>query len=701
MIRIYPPPTLYDDAIALVKSDTTVDTSGFFLRRSYHVPWSSIPTTFILETDQPEAVHTITVNRDTVYSTVPGAAITNIQLLLEKGANRIDVSAGDDGGGVHVAATAVETWFRALGREFYLAVSMRLDAMEQQLKHPWTTRISGHLLPFGDLFLPSSAPRMHQTRLAIITAMGGRQGHGDGVMQMASALYYCTPHVTKNRDSEFMVPGRDWLLAGMSSHATQGELNGRMFDVWTPNACLAHKSALVRLVSNLRSPDLAEPPSLTLDDVGDEQVLLQNRDGQTEVHRLNTSDASCVTIDQTCDATDRVFLETQEVVEMTFLSPQVPFDRVVTKPLHFGFFDSGFNWDESTGTGLPGIGGDDHLDNVDEHDIYGTGFRDVGLSRRFDYACLDTMDASGQRVAKFTFPLDTTQPEDDVGMPLLADVDVGAPSGAPGTTVLWATSAQPWLAHGDWVRIKEQGVDLFLVSVWPVLGSVNKSGPVTVAATDGGHIVTAPAGFFEPRHAGCGIQFTTQKACIVRVSTDGTTAYITGNATLPVGAVDAEVYLPLRDRHSTTMPGYSGHRVFELTFGDPLVGSQVLTGDGLDRRYAPRVVGSFASGAEYIEVMSDIPMQPNDRLFITDTSYLVVAGTVLLGTHALLNLPIYGVDLAAPAGSSFTNGQSLYCVRAMSCFVEGDPVTPLSTSYLAPADYIMPVAPVPLAPPPV
>lgn len=698
MIRIYPPPTLYDDAIALVKSDTTVDTSGFFLRRSHHVPWSSIPTTFVLETDQPEEVHTITVNRDTVYSTVPGAKITNIQLQLDKGANRIAVSCGEDGGGVNVAATAIETWFRALGREFYLAVSMRLDAMEQQLKHPWTTRISGHLLPYGDLFLPSSSPRMHQTRLAIITAMGGRQGHGDGVMQMASALYYCTPHVTRNRDSEFMVPEKDWLLAGMTSHATQGEMNGRMFDVWTPNACLAHKSALVRLVQNLRSSDVAEPPSLTVDDVGDEQVLLSNRDGTQEVHRLNTNDASCVTIDQSCDSTDRVFMETEEVIEMTFLSPQVPFDRVVTKPLHFGFFDQGYNWDESEGTGLPGIGGDDHLDSVDVDDLFGNGFEGAGLSRRLDYACLDTMDASGQRVAKFSFPLDDIAPEDDVGMPLVADVDVGAPSGAPGTSSLWAKSAQPWLAHGDWVRVKEQNIDLFLVAVWPVLGSVVKTGSVTVAATAGGHIATAPAGFFEPRYAGCGIQFTTQKACIIRVSADGTTAYLTGNAVLPLGATTAEVYLPVRDRQSTTMPGFSGHRLFELTFGDPLV-AQVFTGDGLDRRYAPRVVGSFSSGSEYIEVMSDIPMETNDRLFFTDTTYMVVAGTVSVGTHALFNLPIYGVDLAEPMGPSLTNGQSLYCVRAVSCFTEGDPVTPLSTSSLAPDDYIMPGIPVPLTPP--
>ena len=691
MIRIYPLPTLFDEAVSLVKSDTTVDTSGFYLRRSFHVPWSTIPTTFVLETDSPNEVHEISLNRDTTISTIPGANRSNISILLSKGANRIVVTTTNEAGGVNVAATAIETWFRSLGREFYIAVSQRLDEFEQQLKHPWTTRISAHLLPFSNLFLSSAATRMHQTRLALITALGGRQGHGDGVMQMGSSLYYCTPHVTRHRDSEFMVPGRDWLLPGMTSHATQGELNGRMLDVWTPNACLAHKSALVLLLQNLGAEDATEPPSFRIDDVGDDQILLTNREGTQEVHRLNSLDPDCSTIEQSqsCEDNDRVFLDTQETLEMVFLSPQIPFDRAVTKPIHFGFFDDGYAWDESTGSGEPGIGGDDHLDSVDMDDPFGTGFLGVGLSRRLDYACLDTVGAVGQRIAKFAFPLDDLTPFATTGMSLTADVDVGAPSGAPGSTTLWVTSPQPWLAQGDWVRTQDPDADLFVVGAWPVFGTLVKTGAATIASVSGGFTATAAAGFFEPRHAGCGIQVGTQKACIVRVSTDGTTATLTGNTVLPTGAATVDVYLPLRDRQSTTMPGLSGHRVFELTFGDPLAG-QVFTGDVLDRRYAPRAVGSWGSGSEYIEVMSDMPVYPDDRLYLTDTSFKVIIGTVVVGTHPLFQLPVYGLDLLEPLGVAVTTGQSLYCTKAESCFVDGDPVTPLAMTTLVPDDYITP-----------
>jgi hypothetical protein len=691
VIRIYPTKTLYDDVVSELKADTTVGTSGFFLRRPSAVPWSVNPTTFTLETDHVGIPHTITLNRDTTVVHVPVGNVSQLVLSLVKGANKVVVTCEGDTGAVNVAATAVEAWFRALGRAFYLNAYQRLADIRQALQHPWTTRLTGHLLPYADLFFPSESIRLHQTRLALTAAIGGRHGFGDGVLQTASALYYCTPFVTKSRDSEFMVPGRDWLLAGMSSAATQSELNGRLLDVWTPNVCSAHKTALVLFSKNLAAPDAIDDPPFTLDDVGDDQLLFTERDGTKTIHRLATDDGDCTQLDQSAACLDntRAFLDVEELVEAVMLSPQIPFDRAVTKPLHFGFFDAGFVWDGSSSS-VPGISGGTALDNVDAADPFGTGFLGAPL-RSMDSACFDTVGALGQRLAKFAFPLGTTSPSVPVGSPVVADVDVGAPTGSVGTASVWVTSSQPSMREG-YLRDISASAEYTVMAAWPVQGTDLKSGVATLSAVAGSPTVrtaSAAAGFFESRHAGCGIRVGTTKCSIRSVSADGSSAVLAGNAAFPTGSATVTVYLPVRDRQSTSVPGFSGNRVFELSLGDNLL-SQLATGDQLDYRPAPQVFGSFIAGSAYIEVLSDVAISVNDVLWLTETTNVKVEAVLPISVHPQLGFTVYGIDLVAPTLVSLADGQMLHAVASVSCFVEGDPVTLLSTTSLSPSGYITP-----------
>lgn len=689
MLRIYPLPTLFDDTVALLKADTPVQTSSFFVRRAHTVPWSINPTLFQLETSTPDEIHEVTVNDILVLRTVPGNGTSTVNLPLEKGANHIVVSCLGQVSSAHVAATAVESWFRGLGRAFYGAVSQRLNEFETALAGNWTTRLSGHLLPYSDLFLPSQMPRLHQTRLAVITTMGHRLGHGDGVMQIGSAVYYCTPHVSRSRDSEFMAPEDD--MTGISSAATINEMNGRVFDVWTPNVCAAASAALVLYVQNLAAEDDPNPPPLALVDVGDRQVLLAAPDGTLETHNVDPLDPTCSAIDSTqssCDDSARVFLDFEEVDEAVMLSPQVPFDRIVERPINFGFFDSGTYFDASAGSELPGIGGDDHFDTIDVDDPLGTGFLGVSLSRRFDNACLDTTLSLAQRLAKFAFPLSSVNTDWSIASTVYADVAVGAPSGAIGTTSLWVKSASHWLNNGDRLRTIDPYDDLFIVSVWPVFNGVVKTAAVTVTAAGPVMQVAAPAGFFEQRHQGCGFRVGLQQACIVSVSTDGTTARIAGNTGMPLGAGTGEVYLPVRDRQSTDSPGYSGYRVFELTLGDPLP-AQVSQDEMMDVRVSPRAVGAWASGSTYVEISADMVPSQGDVLYVTDSLSYDITAAIPTGS-TVGGWPVYALDLGSALVTSLSNGQALYAVRTVSCFEDGDPVTPLSLLTLRPTNYIAP-----------
>ena len=342
MLTIRPRQTVYDEAIALAKSDTPVEKSAFYLRRAYMVPWTVNDTTFVLTTSEPTAKHTVNLNREYTISFIPGASQFEVSLPLLKGANRVEVRTASQVGTCNVGATAVETWFQALGRAFYRSFLRDIQEFRDQLSSPLTTLLSGHLLPYSDLFIPSEYPRLHQTKLAISTYLGGRAGFSDGVMRIASALYYCTPHVTRVEDAEYLYPNLYTPVVGMQTSPSLGEVHGRLFDVWSPNVCLASKAALLRLAQNIGSPDVPSEAPFTAVSVDDRQILL--RTGEViDVHRIDPLDVDCSSINDNviCDLGVRAFVDMSSVRQAVLTSPQVPLDATVTRPVNFGFFDSG------------------------------------------------------------------------------------------------------------------------------------------------------------------------------------------------------------------------------------------------------------------------------------------------------------------------------------------------------------------------
>ena len=547
VLALYPQPSLFDDDVALVRNATPVKVSAFYVRRPMYVPWSAEETTFVLETDEPSATHEIIVNRSGRTKFVPGEKKYSIQLQLKQGANRIEISTPSQSTYITVAATGVESWFTSLGREYYLSTGQRLNDIRDQFNTPWTTRISAHFIPYADLFLPARMPKIQQTRLATMTSMGQRLGHGDGVRQIATAVSYSTPFVTDPLDTEFVTPGLYEDYPMVTTYPTTGAVKGRVLDLWSPNNCLAAHQALFQLVLAMGGEDVIGTKVLDLVSKDDRQIILKYLGGPPEVHYLDPMSSECSDIEfnTSCDASVRVWAQVYSDIDIVMATPQMSFDETVESAINFGFFDEGAYFDASTGHTDPGLGGgDDHFDTVDVDDPYGDGFKGFSLSRRFDApACLDTRIQVGQRLSKFTAPLKTTTdltPEPPLveGDLLTVDAETGAPPATIGTDSFWATSNRLYMYEGDQVRFEALDLETSIVSAWPVLDDTSQIDrtELTATYTPSGteKIITAPTKFFTLMHQGYGLQIASEVY-------DGSTAAVsvTNGAVAVVGASTA------------------------------------------------------------------------------------------------------------------------------------------------------------------
>lgn len=707
-IKLYPQPSLFDESVAAVRAATPVLVSSFYLTRPYLVPWSAEPTTFILETDEPSARHEIIINRSEVVRFVPGFERVTLSLQLAKGANRLEASTSAQSAYITVAATAVESWLSTLGREIYLSVNQRLDDIEAHLASPWTTRLAAHLVPFSAIFIRSRMPRVHQTRLAILASVAG-QGRGDGVRTMASAVSYSTPWVSRAHVSEFNVPGQFPDYAGVTSHPTQGEALGRVLDLWYPNLCLGAHQALFRLAMSVGAADVPAPKPISLVDKTDVGLLLRYNGQATEFHSLDAMAPECSDIerDVSCFANVRTFVLAESVIDVMMNSPQLPFDEVIENPLGFGFWDMGFALDGSSAPdGGPGLGGDDDFDTVDLDDPFGDGFAGFSLSRRMDYACLDTRLQRGQRMTKYVAPLTSTSaftPEPSImteGVRLRVDAATGAPAPNIGTSVLWAVADLTYLYEGDYLRFEAPDTEIAVASAWPVFDAANivKTDTTATYTPSGSEkIITAPAGFFEKRFEARGLRVgASDLYCIVRCSDDGTTATIAGNPTIPPGGpLIVSVYEPVRDRTDESEADdaleqdVAGATTYEITLASPLLAT-LADGALLSYRSAPRASGPWPLASPLVAIASDVLPLPGDFLYFTTTLFVTVSMATESGMHHTTGYKIYDVLLDDPSPSVLTDNQPLYVVRANPCWPMGNPVTPLFIVGLSPPAHLTP-----------
>ncbi len=692
VLRLYPLPSLFDEAIATVKASTPVDVSSLYLRRPHMVPWSVDPTAFVLETDEPGTMHHFSINRTEQFAIIPGASSFPMTIQLAKGANRIDVSTDTQTLYVTVGATAIETWFKALGREFYLAVQKRLRDVTDHFSTPWTTRTSAHLLPYTDLFLPARMPKIQQTRLAILTSMGGRLGMGDGVRTIATAVSYSTPFVSQTENAEFSVPGLHHNYPGVTSHPTAGELQGRLFDLWYPNQCLATKDALIRLALSVGAADVPSPKPLELVDFNDLEVLLRSNGGDIEAHLLNPLSPECADIEfnTSCDGAVRVFVMAESTYDMVMSTPQFTADgEVVENLLNFGFWDSGNLLDG-------GLGGSGTYDTVDPGDLFGDGFFDFDLTRSLDYSCGVTRVQTGARMVKYVPPIagqvSLTPADKTAGLPLVIDAKDGAPAPDFGASVIWGVSPRLFIYEGDYIRFEAPDAEIQVVSAWPVLESddfVVKTTDVATFTASGTNVVvvTAPADFFEARHKGMGLRIDgTELYSIVNVTADGTAALIAGNpATPPAGPFTAEVYEPMRDRNETAF--LAGRRTYEITLATTLLATYP-DGTLLDLRWAPRAEVPATAGDTSFELASDVVPREGDRIYLTPSTFVSVTSATVSGTHETMPFPVYDVEVSPALPANLTRNQALYALRADACYPNGDPVTPLSVISFVPATYL-------------
>lgn len=740
-LRLYPLPSLFDEDIASVRASTPVDVSGFYVKRTYNVPWSSLPTTFIFETDTPNVPHAFTVNKTETVTIVPGSAMVTLQVQLEKGTNRIEMEAPvfphrglwnattpyqrfdsvgydnevwvclQDNTGVtpaensawtiqdsltssiereHVtiAATALQTWFHALGREVYLDGAKRLREVQAQLFSPWTTRISAHLLPYNDLFLPVRMPKIQQTRLALTASVGGRLGYGDGVIRVATAASYSTPWVSRTRDSEFNLPGKYPRYPGVTTFATTSEGQGRLLDVWSPNLCLATKLALTQITLSVGAPDVPSPKPIELVDFDDNQVLLRLNGGPVESHEL-MSQCSGLEIDQDCTSSVRVSVESDAKLEVFMSSPQLGLDAQVELPLLFGFFDLGDDLDNG------------YLDTVDDLDPLGTGFLGVPLSARLDQnSCLDTRIQRGRRLTSYLSPVEdslliASPTTEQAGTALTVHVVPGSPTGEAGTTEVWASSPLNFIYQGDLVRFPNEAHEVQIVSAVPVFTQdsiVVKSASLEVSQVGTKFVLTDPSlSFFEPRHEGMGVRLMgsgTEYASIASVDVATGTAVLAGNPVLTTGTVLADVYLPARDPTVTVGAPFAGNRLFHVIFAEPLAFDQT---DGviLDQRHPPLAVQAINAEDTVVRIASDIEPLPGSHLFFTENSSQVVLMATATGQHHTTGLKVYDVFLAGGAPAPIAENAPLFVVREESCW-QGSPVTPLTTISMAPTDFLVP-----------
>ena len=509
------------------------------------------------------------------------------------------------------------------------------------------------------------------------------------------------------------MPGANYLYPHVTTHPTTGEVQGRLFDLWYANTCLATHQALFQLSLALGGPDVTSPKPIKLVAVDDRQVLLQYMEGPTEVHYIDPSTPECSDIEfnTACDAASRAFLTFETTIDVMMNTPQLPFDEVVESPLNFGFWDEGAALDASTGSGAPGLGGgDDHFDTVDEGDPFGTGFSMFSLSRRFDSpACLDTRLQRGQRMVKYVFPLKlpvglTPEPDTAVeGVPLKLDAGTGAPNPIIGAVTLWMSSFRTFLYNDDFIRFENPDVEYSVVSAWPVfdVAKIIKS-DITVTYTPSGtqKILTAPTGFFEPRHAGMGIRIAgTILYSIVSISDDGINSYATiaGNPSVPPGGpLIVNVYEPLRDRSDTSEPTTStlqetaGNRTYEITLSSGLL-ANLSDGTLASYRDAPRSSGGFLAGVNTFNMSSDVLPLAGDLLYFTSATFRHIISVIDTGTvHPTTGWKVYTIIIDGLTPAPFTDNAVLYVVRADPCWPNGDPVTPLTLITLSPPTYIVP-----------
>jgi len=711
-LRLYPQPGLFDPNVEDVRNATPVPVSSFYVRRPYYVAWSAEPSVFILETDEPDQPHEFTINRTSSTSFVPGESKYTVYLQLTKGANRIEVTTPTQKTVVTVAATAIESWFRTLGREVYLAVGKRQTDIENNLNTPWTTRISAHLIPYADLFLPARMPKIQQTRLALMTSMGERLGHGDGVRQVASAVSYSTPPVSRLHLSEFNEPGRTDFYPYVTTRPLRGDALGRVLDLWYPNHCLAAHQALFQMVLAMGGEDVPAPKPLSLVSKDDRQILLRYNGEGTEVHYIDPLSPECndIEFNTSCDGDVRTWAQVISSLDIVMNSPQLPFDEVVESPLNFGFYDEGSFFDGSDGSGATGLGGgDDTHDTVDPDDPFGTGFAGFSLSRRFDApACLDTSLQRGQRLVKFVAPLTSTTsltPEPPIleGIAITVDADAGAPAPASGNTTLWATSAKNFMYEGDWIRFESPDTELQVVSAWPVLDDVaqiiKSDATVTFALSGTEKVLTGPLGFFTQIHKSMGVQVdATDLFSIVKVSDDGINSFATiaGNPVIPAaGPFIANVYRPLKDRLDTSEPvgsvltALAGRNTYEIELSGPLL-ETLVTGDVVSYRAAPRSSGATGLASPTLSVMSDLLPLPGDLLYFDSSTSVFITSAIASGTHHTTGFTIYDIELDGVTPASYSDNDPLYVFRSDACWPNGDPVTPLRLLSLKPGAYLTP-----------
>lgn len=700
-LALYPQPSLFDAYTKNVRDNTPVPVSAFYVRRPSYAPWSSSTTTFILETDEPGQLHQIFLNRDLDQAITPGEGQTTLELQLLKGANHIQVETPTKQLTITVASTAVESWFSILGREVYLSVEQRLEDINNHLISPWSTRVSAHLVPYNDIFLPSRMPKIMQTRLAVLASMGRRLGYGDGVINVARATSYTTPPVTNVFESMFDIPGRWDSYAGVTTYPTTGSSLGRVLDIWTHNQCYAAHNALVRLALSVGAEDAPQPKPMNLIDKTDRQILLSMSGGETEVHNIDPMGSECQDIESatSCNDTLRVFVQGHSTIQIFQTTPQMPLDMGVEFPLLFGFFDEGGFWDSYASGGFPGIGGgDDHLDTVDMDDPFGTGFLGVSTSGRLDGACFDSQNQLGRRMTMVTAPIASSSPPALTPQPPIVEgslVEVDAAAGAPtpgiGATQMWIRSDRRYLYEGDHIRFEDPDQETTVVQAYPVLDDpasqiIKSDAAATYTPSGIQKIITASAaGFFEVQHIGMGIEVDgTNQYTIVDVSADGLTCTMVGNPAAPApGPFIVNVYRQLRDRTDNSehpdsvMQDVAGVTTWDVTIADPLTAA-LADEEQASYRVAPRVGGTTGAGVDTLTIMSDLRPITTDILYFDSSTPVSILSVVDTGTtHPITGLPFYDILLDGITPAAYSDDDPLFVLKLDACWEHGDPVTPL------------------------
>jgi hypothetical protein len=369
----------------------------------------------------------------------------------------------------------------------------------------------------------------------------------------------------------------------------------------------------------------------------------------------------------------------------------------------------------------PGLGGDDAHDGMDPEDPFGDGFLGISLSRRLDEdTCLDSRFQRARRLATFLAPiqLNTATPVGRAtGLQLVADLKTGAPVATGGTSVFWASCPETYLREGDWIRFESPDVDVQIASAYPVFDYIIANGAgatvapfpptstsvaayTTLAGPEPRRVITAPAGFFQPFHAGKGLRVSGAAVnatvngdwCILDVSDDGTQAIVIGRpATLVAdpGPLTASVYEPLHDRSTSTVVPSQGRALYVINTAASLP-RNLADEEVIDLRLAPRAYGAALLGASVVYVASDVKLLPGDLLYLDNTvlNYVKVTVAHQTAVDPISGYPVYRAETATTLPVALTDGQALYQVRTDCCWNYGDPVTPMRLFSMSPAVYL-------------